>query len=247
MAHEEIKKAGGVDMGKVYDEFAEKFAEADKLPTWVWVGKPAMKKLLGGVLGNKNARFLDLGSASARLEHWLREEGVPAENMTGIEISPEQVELAKQRIPEANFRVGDITTAPLEPEAYDVVFSHMVFEHLDDAQLLSTCKNAYKALKPGGTFAFVVTHPDKMTNLDGSLVENDGPFITTAPWGGELTNYKRSVEKTKEIVEAAGFRVELMEEAGFPEEAKTADPVSYAKYERYGSRVRLLVKAEKPA
>lgn len=243
---DEGPRGAGVDMGKVYDEFAEKFAEADKLPTWVWVGKPAMKKLLGAFLGNKDAKFLDLGSASARLENWLREEGIPPEHMTGVEISPDQVELAKQRIPEADFRVGDITNAALEPETYDVAFSHMVFEHLDDEQLLAACRNAYKALKPGGTFAFVVTHPDKMTNLDGSLVENDGPFVTTAPWGGELTNYKRSVEKTKEVVEKAGFTVELVEEAGFGEDAKAADPASFAKYERYGSRVRLLVKAEKP-
>lgn len=233
------------DMGKVYDEFAEAFREADKLPTWVHVGKSAMGKLLGEFFNKPEIRFLDLGSASARLEAWLLENGIAPGQMTGVEISPDQVELARKRIPGADFRVGDITKVSLPPEAYDVAFSHMVFEHLDDEQLLAACKNAYASLKPGGTFAFVVTHPSKMTHLDGSPVTEDGPFETTAPWGGVLHNWRRSVEKTEDIVTAAGFTVESVEEVPFPESAREEDPQSYEHYKKY-PYIRLAVKARKP-
>jgi SAM-dependent methyltransferase len=202
---------------------------------------------------NTDDKFLDLGSASARVEiDLLLPNGVPAENITGVEISPKQVEIAKQRVPGANFQVGDITKLELPSESFDVAISHMVFEHLDDAGLSAVCKSTFEALKPGGEFVFVVTHPDKMTDLDGNLITEDGPFKTTAPWGGELQNWRRSVERTKEILEAAGFGVEIIEDVKFPEPPKDLSEEkrkeylkSYDHYSKY-SAVRLAVKAVKP-
>lgn len=245
-----------VNMGVVYDAFSEAFRQADQLPTWRFAGKPAMEKLLGDSFGS-HARFLELGSASARVEAGvLIPAGVRPEDITGIEISPEQVEMAKARIPGAEFIVGDISDKNLlaeKGEMFDAVFSHMVFEHLDDAQLAQTCANAYRLLKSGGTFAFVVTHPDKMTDLEGNLVTTFGAFKTTAPWGGELHNWRRSVEQTLDIVQSAGFTVELVEGVQFPEEPPAGlDAEDLAvfreaskKYRAYPA-IRLAVKATKP-
>ncbi|MFA5998038.1 MAG: class I SAM-dependent methyltransferase [Candidatus Paceibacterota bacterium] len=245
-----------VDMGVVYDAFSEAFREADQLPTWRFAGKPAMEKLLGASFGS-NARFLDLGSASARVEAGvLLPAGVRPEEITGVEISPEQVGMAKARIPGAIFFVGDITDVSLlsdQSGEYDVVFSHMVFEHLDDAQLALACANAFRLLKSKGTFAFVVTHPDKMTDTEGNLVTTFGAFKTTAPWGGELHNWRRSVEQTLDIVEGAGFQLELVEGVQFPEEPpadlKAEDLAAFReaskKYRKYPA-IRLAVKATKP-
>ena len=240
-------------MGDVYDDFAKAFREADALPTWKWVGRGAMESLLGPSF-KEGATFLDLGSASARVEAGvLIPNGVKPGNITGVEISPDQVEMAKTRIPGAHFVVGDISVVELPQGAFDVAFSHMVFEHLDDAQLLATCKNAYRALKPGATFAFVVTHPDKMTDLNGNLVIEYGAFETTAPWGGVLQNWRRSVSDTVRIVEEADFKVESAEDVAFPTEA----PANLAgeelaefiknreKYKRYPA-IRLAIRATKP-
>jgi len=241
------------NMGDVYDEFAQKFSEADKLPTWKYVGKPALVKLLKDFFNRKDITFLDMGSASGRVEeHLLLKNGVPAKNITGVEISPDQVEIAKARLPEVNFMVGDITQVVLPDESFDVALSHMVFEHLDDEGLLSASKIAFNALKSGGVFAFVVTHPDKMTNLDGSLVEGYGSFITSAPWGGELLNWRRKVEDTSTILKKAGFVIDSVEELKFPEPTSDIDPEvmeefmkSYKKYSAYPA-IRLAVRATKP-
>lgn len=209
--------SSSVDMGVVYDHFADDFAKSDVLPTWKYVGKPVMTKLLTPFFGRATT-FLDLGSASGRVEAGiLLEHGVAPEQITGVEISKDQVVIAQKRIPGAHFIVGDITKVSLPPESYDVVFSHMVFEHLDNAQLLAACKIAHTSLKPGGTFAFVVTHPDKMTDLNENLVTTYGHFQTTAPWGGVLDNWRRSVEDTVAIVQQAGFTVQSKEEIAFPE------------------------------
>lgn len=242
-----------IDMGDVYDEFAQKFSEADKLPTWRYVGKPALGKLLKDFFNREDVNFLDMGSASGRVEeHLLLKNGVPARNITGVEISPDQVEIAKTRLPEVNFMVGNITNVVLPTESFDVALSHMVFEHLNDEELLSASKIAFNALKSGGVFAFVVTHPDKMTNLDGSLVEGYGSFVTSAPWGGELLNWRRKVEDTSLILEKAGFTVDLVEEIKFPEPTDDIDSseleeymLSYNKYSAYPA-IRLAIRASKP-
>lgn len=237
-----------VDMGKVYDSFAEQFAKSDALPTWRYVGMPAMERLLAPHFAKPGAQFLDLGSASGRVEKGLLlPHGVAPEQITGIEISPDQVAIAQKAIPGAHFEVGDITNVTLPAEKFDVVFSHMVFEHLDDAQLLRTCKSAFDALKPGGEFVFVVTHPDKMTDLDGNLVTSYGEFTTSAPWGGVLHNWRRSVEQTKEILSAAGFTVDTAEDLKFPEvgtDPSAEDKAAYEKYSKYPA-IRLAVAARK--
>jgi SAM-dependent methyltransferase len=242
-------------MGGTYDDFADAFAKADELPTWRWVGKAAMEDVLAPVLGPEST-FLDLGAASARVEAGvLLPRGVNPANIVGVEISPDQVELARTRIPEATFVVGDVSDPTLLSErdgAFDAVFSHMVFEHLDDEQFARTCANAHRLLAPGGIFAFVVTHPDKMTDLEGNLVTTYGPFETSAPWGGTLHNFRRSVDDTVVTVESAGFAVEFTDEVNFPvdppaglSEADEALFVQSAeKYRRYPA-IRLCVRAKR--
>jgi len=58
--------------------------------------------------GKKDIRFLDEGSASGRVVEHLIENGIPAENIDGIEISPKQVEIAIAKNLGANFKVGDL-------------------------------------------------------------------------------------------------------------------------------------------
>ena len=245
----------GPDMGRVYDEFADAFRKADELPTWKYVGKPGMENLLRPYL-RPGMTFLDFGSASARVEVGvLLPGGVRPGDITGVEISPDQVAMAQARIPEATFVVGNVADTSLLADrdgTYDVVFSHMVFEHLDDAQLADACRNAYRLLKAGGTFAFIVTHPDKMTDINGNLVKEYGAFETTAPWGGVLHNYRRSVDETIRTKRDAGFDIEITEELKFPQQAPAGlDPRDQAifaehaqKYSRYPA-IRLAMRSKK--
>ncbi len=205
---------------------------------------------------SSNANFLDMGSASGRVEVGvLLPNGVNAERITGVEISPDQVEMAKARIPGAMFIVGDISDPALLSErsgSFGVVFSHMVFEHVSDEQFAQVCANAHRLLNDGGVFAFVVTHPDKMTDLNGDMVTKDGAFVTTAPLGGELHNWRRSIESTLEAVRDAGFTIESNEELPFPTTAPEGLTPSdleiferhVVKYSRYPA-IRFAVRAAK--
>lgn len=234
------------DQAKDYDKHAKDFAnKAPQLMTWVYGGSKAFEKTLGEFFNRNDVKFLDLGCASGRVERFLSEHGVPVSNMTGVEISPEEVEIAKQQedLAGAHFQVGDITNVELPQSEFDVALSHMVFEHLDNEQLLAALTNAFNSLKPGGTLAFVVTHPGKMTASDG--VSEEGWFDTTAPWGGTVRNYFRSLDTFKKLVEDAGFEIEVFDGVEVAPEAELEDQEKYAKYKHYGP-IRLSVKAKKP-
>ena len=231
-------------MGEIYDEQAETFA--DKAPTLLWwefIGKPAYDRNIGAFY-NQNTTTLGLGCANAsRVEQLLVDNGVLPENITGVEISPDQVADAKIRMPKATFIQGDISTVELEPDKFDLVTSNMVLEFLGPDELVQTFKNAYTALKPRGTLFFVTTHPKKMKE-DGGL-EKPGEFIVKFPWGGEGPNYYRTLENFKDALEEAGFEIEEFEELQMPIEAKEVDADEYQRYADFG-KVRLAVKATKP-
>ncbi len=229
-----------LDMGETYDRDAELFAEADKLTTWMYVVKSALKKVLAPVL-KPGMKILNLGSASARVEAGvLMPGGVLPQDITGVEISPKQVEIARKRIPRATFLVGDISDPALlagQDGAFDAVTSSMVFEHVSAEQFAQVCANTHRLLKSGGLFAFVATHPDKMKDLDGNYITHYGMFETSFPWGGTGHNWRHKISSITEMMTKAGFKVTLVEELAYPKEPPAGlTPDELAKFTADGER-----------
>jgi SAM-dependent methyltransferase len=238
------------DQAKTYDRDAEAFAQQSKqLMTWKYIGSRALDKSLAEFYGKKDIKVLDQGSASGRVVEYLIEKGIPAENIDGIELSPEQVKIAVEKNLGANFRVGDLRKDVLPENTYDLVTRHMVDEHLDNEGLLEVSKNTLRTLKPGGTAVVVFTHPDKITASAG--IDKEGWFETTFPWkdkDGQPTkgqNYFRPVETYVNILKEAGFEIDAVEDWQIPPEAESQNKEEYEKYKSYGN-VRLSVKAHKP-
>lgn len=239
------------DMARTYDRDAQKFAnQAPGLMTWNFIGSRALDKNLAEFYNRKNVRVLDEGSASGRIVEHLIQNGIPAANIDGVEISPEQVKIAEAKKLGAHFRVGDLRKDALPTNTYDVVTRHMVDEHLDNEGLLEVSRNTLNALKPGGVLVVVFTHPDKITASAG--IDKEGWFETTFPWKnarGEFEkgqNYFRPVEVYIEILKKAGFVIDSIEGWKIPPEAEAVDKDQYKKYEKYGN-VRLAVRAHKPS
>jgi len=238
------------DMARIYDRDARAFAEqSSQLMTWKFIGSIALDKNLAEFYGRKDIRVLDQGSASGRIVEHLIQNGVPAENIDGIEISPEQVKIATAKNLGAHFKAGDLRKDALPENTYDVITRHMVDEHLDNQGLLEVSRNTLNALKPGGVLVVIFTHPDKMTASAG--INKEGWFETTFPWKGpdgefeKGQNYFRSVESYIRILKEAGFVIDLVEDWGIPPEAEVVDKDQYEKYKKYGN-IRLAVKAHKP-
>jgi SAM-dependent methyltransferase len=107
-----------------YDAIGETFAEwRERIvgdPRREWEDELA-KRLADG------ARVLELGcgSGSAETKRLAQRFAV-----TGVDISPRQVERAKAAIPEASFMVADFTELDLAAGSYDAVAAFYVFNHV---------------------------------------------------------------------------------------------------------------------
>ena len=212
------------DMAKTYNEQAENFARfAPQSFTFVHIEKPAWEKLLDV---NEETRVLDIGSGSGRMAGYLTTRKIKPENITGIEISQNLVDIAKRQIKGANFICGDARERIPAPDgSFDLVISHMVMEFFDEEGLLCVLLNAHRLLKKGGTLCFITTHPDKMTKRQG--ITKPGWFETDAPWGGTIQNWYRTKEDFKQALQMTGFNA-VMEDLHVPPEAEEADKEAYA-------------------
>lgn len=100
--------------------------------------------------------ILDLASGEGYGSAILAEK---AENVIGIDISPETIKHAQNRYNSDNlkFMVGDCVDIPLPDSMVDLVVSFETIEHIDDQEEM--LKEVKRAMKPKGIF--VVSTPDK--------------------------------------------------------------------------------------
>lgn len=98
---------------------------------------------------NRDAAIIDLGCGPGLLVHVARDAGY--RNVSGVDISPQQVEAAK-RLGIDGIRQGDVmeTLAGLAPASQDAVLSFDVLEHMSRDELIGLIDAVYKVLKPGG-------------------------------------------------------------------------------------------------
>ncbi|CAK8715222.1 Methyltransferase domain-containing protein [Candidatus Electrothrix laxa] len=98
----------------------------------------------------KNAKILDIGCGLGQFFFYLRKEGL--QNLTGIDISQSQVDLALQMQPEVDFRKVEDTCRFLEQRQgrYDVIVLNDVVEHLELEDNILLLKAIHNALKQYG-------------------------------------------------------------------------------------------------
>jgi SAM-dependent methyltransferase len=72
--------------------------------------------------------------------------------LTGVDLSEEQLRRARERVPEATFVLGDLTTIEFEPGSLDAAVSFYVFNHVPRELLPGVFARIYSWLRPGGHF-----------------------------------------------------------------------------------------------
>jgi 2-polyprenyl-3-methyl-5-hydroxy-6-metoxy-1,4-benzoquinol methylase len=113
-------------------------------------------------LGLEKPRICDLGCGAGWLTNILSSFGPSV----GVELSPDAVEVAKQRYPGAQFVCADATTWEPEAGSFDVVVSQEVIEHISDKpKYLSV---VHKALRPGGYLLMTTPNLDVLNAIPDS-------------------------------------------------------------------------------
>jgi len=175
-------------VGRGYDVMGEGFAEwRDQIvgdPRREWEAE-LVSRLEDG------ARVLELGCGA----------GVPDTQrlaarfqLTGVDVSAEQVRRARAAVPEAEFVRADFTALELAPESFDAVVSFYAFNHVPRELLAPTFARIRRWLAPAGLL---------MAALGTSDTES-----WTGDWLGAPTFFSSFPPGTNtRLVREAGFKI----------------------------------------
>jgi ubiquinone/menaquinone biosynthesis C-methylase UbiE len=99
-------------------------------------------------------RALDAACGTGRHTAHLLE---GAHEVTGVDGSPEMLELARARAPEARFLEGDLRELPVDDGEFDLAVCALALGHFDD--LRAPVAELARAVRPGGSIALSDLHP----------------------------------------------------------------------------------------
>lgn len=206
--HEEFTRTG-------YDRVAREYASRlfDELRE-----KPLDRALLASFAEQvpDGLPVADVGCGPGHVTRHLHERDL---DVIGIDLSPEMIQVARERMPQASFEVGSMLSLDADDNAWGGIVAFYSVIHLDDDEVPRALAEFTRVLVPGGLLllAFHVTPPAQMELNDGVVHIDD--------WMGESVSldfhFREPVAMTKQL-ERVGFVVEAsVERLPYPDEAPT--------------------------
>src|SRR5689334_19770406 len=125
-------------------------------------------------------RVLEVGCGAGQCSRWLATQGA---QVVGLDLSERQLQHSR-RLDDATGVVvptvcGTATALPFADASFDIVFSSFgALQFVADGQVM--VDEVARVLRPGGTFAFSVTHPIRWSMPDDAGPE--GMTVTSSYW-----------------------------------------------------------------
>jgi len=140
-------------------------------------------------------------------------------SVTGVDFSAGMLAMARQGVrpagPTVSWVRGDARALPFAPGAFDLVVSFGAFGHFLPKELPGLFAQVHSVLRPGGTFAFPVLAPPRLTSpAYWMLLGFDAVMrVRNALWRPPFVMYYRAFRlgDVRRELEWAGFRVGLQE------------------------------------
>lgn len=144
---------------------------ADVMEGWNGWGIPAYRHVLQRVPVGPGTQLLDVGCGAGRFARMAADRGA---HVAGVDATAAFVEIARERVLEGDFRIGDMEALPWPDASFDVVTGFNSFFIADD--MLSALRDARRVLRTGGAFAMTVFgRPDHGVDIFKSLARFSPP------------------------------------------------------------------------
>ena len=137
-------------------------------------------------------------------------------DLVGVDTDPIRLEQARRAAPAARLERADAARLPFDDRCFDRVLMTEVLEHVDDD--LGALRELRRVLRPGGILAVSVPNarfPFWWDPINPVWTALGGDPIREGPVAGMWSNHVRLYRSGElaDIVAAAGFDVEILEEA----------------------------------
>jgi len=131
-----------------YDKISKEFKNADK------IFPDVTRPILYSLVKKNKGKLLDLGCGYGEDLIHFQKEGF---EVYGIDVSEKMVKESKDKCKLAKVSVSSFEKLPYENNTFDVIFSRYALQHSE--KIAPIFEEAYRVLKKGGEFVFLVTHP----------------------------------------------------------------------------------------
>jgi ubiquinone/menaquinone biosynthesis C-methylase UbiE len=194
-----------------YDSFAAAYSASNENNLFnAYYARPEMIRLAGDVAGLK---VLDAGCGSGPLLEALRAKNAV---VSGFDLSPAMVQLARQRLGEdADVRVADLgAPLPFPDDAFDLVAASLSLHYLED--WTSALAELRRVLKSGGRLIVSIIHPavyaivyPEADYFALTQYSEDYDFGEGTVW---MTYWHRPLQDVINTFIDAGFRIKMVTE-----------------------------------
>lgn len=134
------------------DGYDKSVGLSDEDETYPFSGyRNILNTIYNRILGSSSKNVLDIGFGTGTLSHKLYEQGC---TIFGQDFSEKMIEIAKDKMPDANLYHGDFSkglAAPLMKQKYDAIIATYSLHHLTDEQKVVFINSLFSLLNDGGS------------------------------------------------------------------------------------------------
>ena len=188
-----------MELKDTYNKIARDWAIDHEHDDWWIKGTEKLISLLP-----PGASVLDIGCGAGHKSMYLSQHGL---QVTGADFSEEMIRIAREQVPNAEFKVLDLYEVDTVDKMFDCVFAQAVLLHIPKKNIAAILQKIKNLLKEGGLFYFAVKEQREGTSDERVVVESD--------YGYEYERFFSyfSIPELEKFLSDAGFAVMYLDVA----------------------------------
>lgn len=189
--------ATAAKQAELWSERAQDWAEVVESESDPWLG-PIYEEVLDRLTIGPDTALLDVGCGAGRFARMARNRGA---SVSGIDITPTFIAIARGHTPAGDFRLGDLQALPWADDTFDVVTGFNSFFYAE--HLAAALREAHRVARPGAGLA--------MTAFGRPVGDFAPLFELLAKALPAFAVEEEDGPPLEQFLEGAGFTIELAE------------------------------------